>query len=92
MSESFELNNSAEKEQSVEVLRSELEIALVALENAAAAVGKFESGVPEADFGMADNLAEAEAAALAATEKLITAIKRQGEAVGLASRQGNLPV
>ncbi len=90
MSESFESNNSVETEKSVEVLRTELEIALVALENAAAAVGKFESGLPEVDFGMTDNLLEAEAAAVAATQKLIQAIKKQGEEVGLASRQGEL--
>jgi hypothetical protein len=92
MSESFEFQNSVEKEQTVEALRGELEIALVSLENAAMAVGKFESGLPEADFGMADNLAEAETAALAAIEKLVAAIKKQGEAAGLAARQGELPV
>jgi len=92
MSESFEFNNNVEKEQSVEALRSELEIALVALENAATAVGKFETGIPEADFGMTDNMLEAEAVAIAATQKLIQAIKKQGEAAGIASRQGELPV
>lgn len=91
MSESFEFNNSVETEQSVEALRSELDIALVALENAAAAVGKFESGRPETDLGMAENLLEAEATVMNATSKLLAAIKKQGEAAGLASRQGEFP-
>lgn len=88
MSESFE----GTQEKSVEALRTELEVALVALENAAAAVGKFESGLPEVDLGMTDNLLEAEAAVIAATLKLIKAIKTQGEATGVASRQGELSV
>lgn len=90
MSESFEFNNSAEKEPSVEELQSELESALVSLENAAVAVGKFESGLPETDLGMVDNLAEAEAMAFAVAEKLIAVIKKRGEAAGLSSRQSEL--
>ncbi len=83
MSESF---SNAESGKSVEGLQQELDKALIELGDAARAVGQYETGRPEADFGKADDLAETKAKVTALYEELIAAIIARGEAVGVASQ------
>jgi len=87
MTESF---HSPEQGATVEQLKQELERALVEVENYAAAVAKFEVGRPEADFGMSENLYEAELAAKAAFEAVLRAVKARGEAEGIKNQVESL--
>lgn len=82
--------HSNEQVKNIEQYKQELELALVAVETAAAAVGKFEVGRPEADFGMAENLYEAETAARKVFEMLLRAVKAQGEAEGVKNQTETL--
>jgi hypothetical protein len=87
MTESFK---NAETSGSVEELKSKLEAALGEVGRNAAAVGQYEAGKPEADFGMADDLLEAEKAATEVFGQLLEAIKARGTSEGVDRQTGEL--
>jgi hypothetical protein len=72
--------------KSVEELRQEFEVALMAVENAAAAVGQYEEGRDEVGFGKKDDLEEVKTRANELYQQLLGAVSARGMAEGVKNR------
>jgi hypothetical protein len=92
MNESFRAE-SQEVALTAEIAKTNFDVSVTELEQAAMAVGKFETGREgEVDFGLQDILEEKKQAASAAFEAYMKAVMSEGETAGIAARQGNLPL